>query len=313
MRKRTSASLGADNVGQLSFKHALDTAEGVEIFTVWEQDDAIEYRTIVKNLKDNWQQDTKYINAPLDSGFETGRTVTWKRLDNMRWLIVWQDFNYSGFFRGEIQRASHLLKWKDSNGVVQQQWAVIRGPVETKAKYDNVSGNFMGGRANDSLEILIGSRDDSVKDLTRLDKIRIGDRTWEIQVRDDISNKHVLRLSCVEDFNNVYTDDMINAIPDGLIEFPTVVVTPPPVEEILIIGKNTIKEGFSGTYTAKVDDTLILGDFKVYKGSSLISEVSGASSITFKGTKLGDKLTIEFHKDGELKTSVEVKVVSIFS
>lgn len=312
MRKRAGKALGDDHL-KTSFEHALDSAEGAEIFTVVEEGDTEEHRAIVRNLKDNWQQDTKYINAPNDAGFIVGNTITWKRLDSMKWLLVWQDFNYSSFFKGEMHRASHLLSWRDENGVVQRQWAVIRGPVETKAKYDNVGGEYMGGRQNDTLEILIGARDvHAVKSLSRFDKIKVGTRTWRIVVRDDISNRHILRMSCLENFNNDYTDDVINAIPDGLVEFPEVVVPPSVEENIIIVGKNAIKEGFNGTYTAKIDEEVILGDFKVMRDSELISEATGVSSITFKGTKYGDILTIEFYKDGELKTSANVEVVSMF-
>lgn len=313
MRKRSGKSLKTDHL-EVSFEHAVDSAEGAEIFTVWEEGDIEEHRVIVRNLKDNWQQDTKYINAPKDVGFLVGNTVTWKRLENMRWLIVWQDFNYSSFFKGEMHRASHLLSWRDENGVIQKQWAAIRGPVETKAKYDNVGGEYMGGRQNDTLEVLIGSRDDhAVQALTRFDKIKVGTRTWRIVVRDDISNKHVLRLSCLENFNNDYTDDVINAIPDGLVEFPDVVI--PPVEDepnILIVGRNTIKEGFSGTYTAKVDDEPVIGNFIVKKGEDIILEAQEVSSVTFKGTSYGDVVTIEFYQEGNLKTQVQVDVVSLF-
>lgn len=312
MRKRAGKALGDDHL-KTSFEHALDSAEGAEIFTVVEEGDTEEHRVIVRNLKDNWQQDTKYINAPNDVGFKTGHTVSWKRLNNMKWLIVWQDFNYSSFFKGEMFRASHLLSWRDENGVIQRQWASVRGPVETKAKYDNVGGEYMGGRQNDTLEVWIGARDShAVKSLARFDKIKVGTRTWRIVVRDDISNRHILRFSCIENFNNDYTDDIINAIPDGLVEFPDVVVPSPPEEQIVIVGKNTIKEGFNGTYTAKIDEEVVIGDFKVYNGSNLISEATGVSSITFKGTSIGDILTIEFHKEGTLKTKVEVEVISLF-
>lgn len=129
MRKRSSHTLPG-NTGGDSFTHALDSAEGVEIFTCWELGDTEEVRVILKNLKEDWQQNTKYINAPNGKGFVVGNTITWKRL-NMRWLIVRQDYNYEPFFKGEIYKASHLLSWKDDNGVVVKQWASVRGPVET--------------------------------------------------------------------------------------------------------------------------------------------------------------------------------------
>lgn len=309
MRKRSSHSIPGSTSGD-SFVHALDSAEGVEIFTSWERGDTEDVRVILKNLKDDWQQNTKYINAPNDKGFEVGNTVTWKRL-NMRWLIVRQDYNYEPFFKGEIYRASHLLSWKDENGVIAKQWASVRGPVETKAKYDNVSGEYLGGRQNDTIEIFIGANDkDSISSLERYDKIKVGTRTWKIQVRDDISNPNIVRLSCLENFNNDYTDDIINAIPDGLTEFPENVI--PPQDNIIIVGASTIKEGFSKTFVAKIDDLPVIGDFKVYNNSVEISSAFNTTEVIVTGTELGDTISIEFYQLGILKSKVEIPVVSIF-
>lgn len=308
MRKRTTKLLPGDILGD-SFEHALDSADGVEIFTVWEKGDEEEHRVIVKNLKDNWQQDTKYLNAPNGVGFETGNTITWKRL-GIRWLIVWQDFNYSSYFKGEMFRASHLLSWKNEHGEIIRQWASIRGPVEIKAKYDNVSGNYLGGRQNDTLDVWIGyNNKEDVDSLARFDKIKVGTRTWKIQVRDDISNPNVLRMSCIENFNNDYTDDVINAIPDGQIAFPEDIEE--PKENIVIVGANTIKEGFSQTFTARQESNLVEGTFEVYVNGELKRSEIG-SSITLRGTKLGDQMELRFIQDGEVKAHVRIPVVSIF-
>lgn len=309
MRKRSSHSIPGNHGGD-SFTHALDSAEGVEIFTCVEFGDQEEVRVILKNIKEDWQQNTKFINAPNGKGFVPGHTVTWQRL-NMRWLIVRQDYNYGQFFKGEIYRASHLLSWKDNNGVVNKQWASVRGPVETKAKYDNVSGEYLGGRQNDTIEIFIGAKDvNAISALERYDKIKIATRTWRIQVRDDISNPSILRLSCIENFNNDYTDDVINAIPDGMIEFPENVTT--PIDNIVIVGENTIKEQFSKVFVAKIDEVPVVGDFKVYQNGVEISSSLNVSEVKVQGGKLGDIMMIRFYQEGLLKASVEVPVVSIF-
>lgn len=310
MRARSSKLIPGSH-GADSFIHALDSAEGVEIFTSWEMGDTEEVRAIVKNLKDNWQQDTKYINAPNGKGFIVGNTVTWKRL-NLRWLIVQQDYNFKDFFKGEMFKATHFLSWKDDNGTVVKQWASIRGPVETKAKYDNVSGNYLGGRQNDTIEVFIGANDhEAIKSLRRYDKIKVGTRTWKVQVRDDISNQNIIRLSCIENFNNEYTDDVVNAIPDGMTDFPENVI--PAEDNIVIVGSSTIKEGFTKSYIAKIDETIVEGDFKAYLNGVQISEAFNTGQITVKGGSIGDTILIEFYQSGILKAKVEIPVVSMFS
>ena len=218
-KNRMKTTLGISTLGR-SFAQAVDSAEGTEIFTVWEQNDEFENRVILKNQKDNWQQDVKYINAPLGRGFVVGNTVTWKRL-NMRWLITWQDYNLDEFFRGEMRRANYQIYWRDKNGILKHQWVAVQGPVETRAKYEQTTSNVIIGRQNDSLEMWMGSNGDKdIEDLTRYDKINIKGRCWRLQVMDNVSNPEVLRFTCVEDFNNSVTDDMVYMIPNGLRDYP---------------------------------------------------------------------------------------------
>lgn len=308
-RKRMEKTLPG-SVGLESFRAALDTADDAEIFTVWELGDEEENRCIVKNLKDNWQQDTKYISGMLGKGFETGNTVTWKRL-GVKWLLVWQDFNYKDYYRGEMYRANHLIRWINDKGQVCEQWASVRGPVETKAKYDNVSGNYMGGRQNDTLDLWIGVSENT-KQLYRYELVKIGNRTWRIQVIDDISNPKVLRMSLIENFNNPDTDDVILGIPEGEIIFPEETI--PSIEEYKILGPTTVKEGLPITlksYDAKGE--LVLGDWKAVRNGIIIAQATNQSQLTFKGNKIKETTFVQFYIDGELKVEVSIDTVSLFS
>lgn len=308
-RKRMTKQVGS--LGLESFNHALDSADDAEIFTVWENGDLEEYRCIVKNLKDSWQQDTKYVSATKDVGFEVGNTITWKRL-NLHWLIVWQDYNYRDYFRGEMYKATHLIKWVDDTGKVQQQWASVRGPVETKAKYDNVSGNYIGGRQNDTLELWIGKTSSASESLYRYELLKIGKRTWRIQVVDDISNPDVLRMSLIENFNNEDTDDVLLGIPDGEVIPPESTID--PVESYRIMGPATVKENLNATFKAyNNDDALVEGLWTVTIGTKAPVTYPDVSQIKVKGGKIGDVILINFSIGGETKAEVKVDTVSVFS
>lgn len=309
-RKRMSYTLPG-STGLESFKSALDSADDVEIFTVWERGDVEENRCIVKNLKDSWQQDTKYISGMLDKGFKTGNTITWKRL-GIRWLLVWQDFNYKDYYRGEMYRANHLVRWIDDTGRVCEQWASVRGPVETKAKYDNVSGNYMGGRQNDTLDLWIGNNNEKIKDLYRYELIKIGNRTWRIQVIDDISNPDVLRMSLIENFNNVDTDDVILGIPEGQIIMPEETIPSP--ENYNIVGSTTVKEMLPASYKAyDAKGLLVKGDWKATRDGKVIKTATDVSEFEITGNKMGEFTIVTFSITGETKAEVQIKTVSIFS
>lgn len=307
MRKRSGGSLGEGM--KVSFEHALDSSEAAEVFTVWEMGDEEKYKAIVRNLKDSWREDHKYINAPSDVGFETGHTVTWVRL-GVRWLIVWQDYNQRDFFKGEMFRANYQIAWRDKKGKVIKQWAAIKGPVETKAKYDNVAGNYLGGRQNDTLEVWTSSRDKgAIEALLRFDKIKVGDRTWRIHVRDDISNPNVVRLSCIEDFNNEYTEDVVHAIPDDTLKAPE-----QERSLVTIIGPDSIKEGFTRTYSAIREETgeSVTGDWTVYVNGEERESYSETNEIQIKAGKFKDRIQIVFTGENGEEALANVLVIGLF-
>lgn len=309
-RKRMDSSLKL-NMLDKSFQQALDSAEGTELFTVWEKGDTDVWKVILKNQKDNWQQDIKYINALNGVGFEVGNTITWQRL-GIRWLITWQDYNINEFFRGEIQKAEHMVRWKNEHGQIQQQWAAVQGPIETRAKYEQTRGNTIVGRQNDTVEIWMGSNSPKdVNDLTRYDKINIKGRCWRIQVIDDISNPNILRFSCVEDFNNPVTDDMVALIPNGKIDFAPN-EEEPKENKIRIVAPAKIKEKLVSRVYAINEETS-----EKVKG---IWEISGATfnkvdeyEVDVKGTKIGNIITIMFTDEEGNSNIVTAKTVSMFS
>lgn len=309
-RKRMDKNLSL-NMLDKSFKQALDTAEGTELFTVWEKGDKEVWKVILKNQKDNWQQDIKYINALNDIGFEVGNTITWQRL-GIRWLIVWQDYNINEFFRGEIQKAEYMVRWKNKHGQIQQQWAAIQGPIETRAKYEQTRGNTIIGRQNDTIEIWMGANQPKdITDLTRYDKINIKGRCWRIQVIDDISNPNILRLSCVEDFNNPVTDDMVALIPNGQIDFAPNDQDPEEIT-VRIVAPAKIKEKLVSRVYAINEQTSekISGTWQVEGATFTIVD---EYNIDIKGQKLGNLITITFTDENGNQNTATAKTVSMFS
>lgn len=314
-RNRMQKNLGM-NILDKSFEQALDTAEGTEVFTVVEEGDTERWKVILKNLKDNWQQDNKYINAPNNAGFEVGNTVTWERL-GIRWLLVWQDYNINEYFRGEMQKAEHIVRWKNSNGKIMEQWASVQGPIETRAKYEQTRGNVVSGRQNDTIEIWMGSnKPKDTDDLFRFDRIRVGGRVWRIQVRDDISNPNILRFSCVEDFENEATDDMVELIPGGLIDFGENEVEPEKAN-VRIVGPANLKEKLVSNFTAINEQTeeqiSSLGEWTVTPTEGVTTSIKEDGSLNVTSGKRGTDVAITFVSNEGNSNSVTVKTLSMFS
>lgn len=309
-RKRMDLSLSMNALDK-SFQQALDTAEGTEVFTVWEKGDKEQWKVILRNMKDNWQTDSKYISAPLGQGFQVGNTLTWVRT-GIRWLVVWQDLNINEFFRGEIQRANHVIRWKNKNGVIQQQWAAVQGPVETRAKYEQTRGNVITGRQNDTVEIWMGANEGKqiVESLERFDRIRISNRTWLIQVRDDISNPEILRFTCVEDFNNDATDDMIELIPGGKIDFAPNEEEPID-EKPRIVGPALVRQKLVSHFTAVDSKENPIEGTWVVDGATVVETTT--SMVSIKGIKIGQAISVMFTDTKGNSNIVTAKTISMLS
>lgn len=310
-RERMDKSLKT-NILSRSFERALDSAEGAEVFTVWENGDTEPWKVILRNMKDSWQQDNKYINAPLGKGFEVGNTITWTRT-GIRWVIVWQDLNIDDYFRGEIQRANHVIRWKNKNGIIQQQWAAIQGPVETRAKYEQTRGNVITGRQNDTVEIWMGMNDPkkpNIEELNRFDRIKISNRVWRIQVRDDISNPDVLRFTCVEDFENDVADDMLELIPGGKIDFvPN--ETEPNGELPRIVGPALVKQKLISKYYAiNGKEEIIEGTWQV-EGADVV--LMTPTELQIRGVKIGQVIKLTFTDVEGNQNTAEAKTISMLS
>lgn len=311
-RKRMSYSIPGNTLGN-SFIQALNTTEGTELFSVWELGDKELHKVILKNVKDDWDKDIKVINAPKGLGFEVGNTITWDRL-KLRWLITWQDLAIDEYFRGEMRLATHLLRWKNSNGVIQEQWAAIQGPVETRAKYEQTRGSAIVERQNDSVEIWIGAKNkQAIKSFKKFSRIMINGRSWEVQVRDDITNDSVYRMTLIEDYKNNEVDDVINAIPLGEIDFGKNEEEITETNSVRIVGPSKIREKIITEFYAVDNSENIITD--------IIWDVQGAKSfettpdgkMTVIGAKIGDIATITASSPTLGSNTITVKTVSLFA
>lgn len=309
-RKRMSYSIPGNVLGD-SFIQALNTAEGTELFSIW-KGSGTSHKVILRNSKDDWNRDVKFINAEKDLGFIVGNTVVWDRLD-MKWLITWQDLGIDEYFRGEMRRATHLLRWKDENGFICEQWAAIEGPVETRAKYEQTRGTAIIERRNDSVEIWIGSLDKkAIKSFKKFTRIMINNRAWEVQVRDDITNDSIYRMSLIEDYTNEQIDDVINAIPSGEIDFAPSEENP-TTAGIKIVGPNGIKEKVATYFTAVLQNgDLVLDANWSVEGEYQEAELLSDGRFEIIGRKIGDMVTIKIEKDGKTN-SIYIRTVSMFS
>jgi hypothetical protein len=177
-----------------------------------------DYMAVINELNVTWDSDVRSIavdetTTPVDAGV----TIDFLRT-GFKYLTVFNDFNTKAFFSGHIERANYLIKWSDEKGIIYQQWAVVKGPVEKDTDFERVrAANIDIDKGNNSFTITMG-KSEAVKHLHRYDRIILKDpsigqtRAWIMDVIDDITNKFLVRITLREH----YIDQVVDNYAEGI-------------------------------------------------------------------------------------------------
>lgn len=136
--------------------------------------DGVEQKVAIIN-SDNLNE--KSIFSLPKEDITLGGLVSW--MDN-KWLVTERDANTEVYTKAKMIQCNHLLKWIDSNGVIQQQWCVI----EDGTKYltgELEDRNFVVTRGDSRIAMTIA----------RNEKTLLFDRTTRFLI-DDPLTRHKL-------------------------------------------------------------------------------------------------------------------------
>lgn len=186
-----------------------------------------EVRALINPDKLKQDYDDKIISVDYDHCYEPGDVFEWKRTDT-HWLIYTRQITEDAYFRGEIRRCRHTLKFKDPQGNICRTWVAIRGPVETAIVSEQKNQERVHS-PNLTLEILMPGNDITISAFDRYKEFIFESKLWKVTATDSISMQGVLQLTAIEDYYNEETDDMVNEIADGLVVEPQ---DPTPNSEI---------------------------------------------------------------------------------
>jgi hypothetical protein len=177
-----------------------------------------DYMAVINELNVTWDSDVRSIavdetTTPVDAGV----TIDFLRT-GFKYLTVFNDFNTKAFFSGHIERANYLIKWSDEKGIIYQQWAVVKGPVEKDTDFERArAANIDMDKGNNSFTITMG-KSEAVKHLHRYDRIILKDasigqtRAWIMDVIDDITNKYLVRITLREHYIDQVVDKYVEGI-----------------------------------------------------------------------------------------------------
>ena len=251
-------------------KRSLDKAllysyQGADIKKVDAPDDEKPCRALINPNKLKQDYDDKVVSCNWDYGLAPGSIFQWMGT-NTYWIIYLQDLTELAYFRGDIRKCSHTIKWMDvDTNEIHTTYAAVRGPVETKISSSTKNGDNLDS-PNYSLSILIPESESALKYFRRYAKFYMqgysdGAPTvcWKANAVNWISMPGVIELVAQEDYINKDVDD-VGEIPEykeiiERIEKEEQLKTEEESKSVVIVGDNFIKPKITYTYTCSVPGT----------------------------------------------------------
>lgn len=164
------------------------------------------YRALISPDKLKQNYDDKILSVDYSTGFGPGDVFRWKGTQS-QWLIYLQALTEDAYFRGEIRRCRHIIKFRNKDGIPKFTWAAIRGPVETQI--DSIQKNQVRLDVPKlTLNILIPRNEDTLSALDkRYYRFLFADKAWKVQTADSVSTKNIIELTAEEDYINEDVDN----------------------------------------------------------------------------------------------------------
>lgn len=205
-------------------KRSLDRAlrysyQGADIKDVEAGEDELPCRALINPNKLKQDYDDKVVSCNWDYGLEPGHVFKWVGT-NTYWLIYLQDLTELAYFKGDIRKCSHTIKWMDTEtNEIFSTYAAVRGPVETKIN-DVVKAGGSLDLPNYSLSILIPESESALKYFRRYAKFYLQGFSdgapiicWRVNAVNWISMPGIIELVASEYYVNKETDD-VGQIPE---------------------------------------------------------------------------------------------------
>lgn len=186
--------------------------------------DGREFRCLINPDKTKMDYDTKILSIPFKDvclngrmlgtttegeevvGMKGGEVFYWKETDSY-WITYLQMKEELAYFRAEIRRCDYTMT---ING--HEYRIYVRGPVETKIPWNQKKG-IVWNDINYTLNVLITKNKETLDFFHRFTKVKIADKTWEVQVVDSLDGDGIIELALKEDFTNEFGPDLEAAMP----------------------------------------------------------------------------------------------------
>lgn len=160
------------------------------------------FKAMINPDKNKMDYDDKILSvaAPV----KAGELIDWVGT-NTKWLITLPQLSEKAYFRGSIRRCRYKIQWLDKDDVYHSEWAVVRGPVETKIVTGS-KASIAHDAPNETLHILMPDKPENRELFFRYGRFLFQERAWQVQSSDYISTEGILEFTAKEDYLNQHDD-----------------------------------------------------------------------------------------------------------
>lgn len=163
------------------------------------QENAEWHRALMNPDKVKFDYDEKILSIDFESGFQPGDTFEWGKDTGSHWMILKSEDTEIAYFRANCRRCHYLTARDPETHELFSQWAVIRGPVETKLNVIQKAG-IVVDVPNLTLELYLRDTEQNRRTFERYKRFEFNGRYWKVQAPDFISTPGVLDIQAEEDY-----------------------------------------------------------------------------------------------------------------
>lgn len=197
-------------------------------------------RALINPDKVKFDYDEKIVSIDFAHKFQPGDVFEWPRGSKTRWIIYKQELSELAYFRGNIRRCQLIEATVPDTKEKVKVWAAIYGPVETTIQSVQKE-NLVADVPNWSVRIYMPNTDQNRKLFTRYYRFKFADKTWKVQVQDNISTPGIIEIVAMEDYDCKHDEPLVEVVDPNPEQEP---------DEYQIIGETFVKPLTAQTYKA---------------------------------------------------------------
>ncbi len=182
-----------------------------------------DFRCLINPNKLTMEADDKVISIPFEAApiggtqplsieLVTGDVIEWKESKNRpatHWILYQRYLQEDAYYRFAMRQCDAEIELENGTKL----WAYVKGPDEKGIDWIK-SKHFIFNDLNYTLEIYISKTTETIELFQRFKKLKMYDRYWEVQAKDDITVDGIIVAYLKEDYANVWMEQETPEVPE---------------------------------------------------------------------------------------------------